>query len=75
MALGRIILMKPEVYLLDEPSSALDDKTEEVVIERVIEYIKSQNKTLVMVTHSKKIALDYSDNIVEIDRGEVKNNG
>jgi putative ABC transport system ATP-binding protein len=75
MALGRIILMKPEVYLLDEPSSALDDKTEEVVIERVIEYIKSQNKTLVMVTHSKKIALDYSDNIVEIDRGRVKNNG
>ena len=54
MALGRIILMKPEVYLLDEPSSALDDKTEEVVIERVIEYIKSQNKTLVMVTHSKR---------------------
>jgi putative ABC transport system permease protein len=72
VALGRIILMKPEVYLLDEPSSALDDKTEEVVIEKIVKYIKSENKTLVMVTHSKKIALDYSDNIVEIDRGGSK---
>ena len=66
---GRVILMKPEVFLLDEPSSALDDKTEEVVIERVVKHIKAENKTLVMVTHSKKIALDYSDNIVEIKGG------
>ncbi len=71
MALGRVILMKPEVFLLDEPSSALDDKTEEVVIERVVKHIKAENKTLVMVTHSKKIALDYSDNIVEIKGGRV----
>lgn len=71
MALGRVILMKPEVYLLDEPSSALDDKTEEVVIERIVKYIKSENKTLVMVTHSNKIALDYSDNILKIEGGRV----
>lgn len=71
MAIGRIILMKPEVYLFDEPSSALDDKTEEIIIERIVKHIKAEEKTLVMVTHSKKIAKAYSDNIVKIDKGKV----
>lgn len=71
MAIGRIILMKPEVYLLDEPSSALDDKTEEIIIEKIVKHIKTEEKTLVMVTHSKKIAEHFSDNIVKIDRGRV----
>lgn len=55
LALGRVILIDPEVFLLDEPSSALDEETERIIIEKLVEYTKESNKTLIMVTHSKKL--------------------
>jgi putative ABC transport system ATP-binding protein len=73
LALGRVILLEPEVFLLDEPSSALDEETERVIIEKLVAYTKETNKTLIMVTHSKKVAQTYSDNIVELNQGKVAN--
>lgn len=69
VALGRILLMEPEVLLLDEPSSALDEATEKLVIERVVEYSKANNRSLIMVTHSKNIAKTYGEYIVEVKKG------
>ena len=70
LALGRVLLMSPEVLLLDEPSSALDDKTELMIIEEVVDYTRRNNKTLVMVTHSNRIAEDFSDQIIRISPDE-----
>lgn len=73
LALGRVILLDPQVFLLDEPSSALDEETEHIIIEKLVAYTKEANKTLIMVTHSKKVAEIYSENIVEINQGKVVN--
>ncbi|PRX27175.1 putative ABC transport system ATP-binding protein [Orenia metallireducens] len=73
LALGRVMLMEPEVLLLDEPSSALDEDTEHMIIEALVNYSKENNKTLIMVTHSKKIAEQFSDEIIEIKDGRVLN--
>lgn len=73
LALGRVILLDPEVFLLDEPSSALDEETERIIIEKLVAYTKEANKTLIMVTHSKKVAQTYSENVVEINQGKVVN--
>lgn len=73
LALGRVFLMNPDVFLLDEPSSALDEDTEQLIIEKLVHYTKEMNKTLIMVTHSKKIAQVYGDNIVVIKNGKVVN--
>ncbi|WP_409229141.1 ABC transporter ATP-binding protein [Gudongella sp. SC589] len=70
LALGRVLLMEPEVLLLDEPSSALDDKTELMIIEEVVEYTRRNKKTLVMVTHSNRIAEDFSDRTIKISGDE-----
>ncbi|EQB85762.1 putative ABC transport system ATP-binding protein [Clostridium punense] len=75
LALGRVILMNPEVFLLDEPSSALDEETENLIIGKLTSFVKANNKTLIMVTHSKGIALKFSDNIIEISNGKVVNGG
>ena len=56
LSLGRILLMNPSVLLLDEPSSSLDDDSEEFVIQRVVEYVSQRKAALVMVTHSKRLA-------------------
>jgi len=72
LALARILILNPSVYLLDEPSSALDDETEDVLIQMLIQYARKDRKTIVMVTHSKAVANKYSDVIIEISEGKVK---
>ncbi len=71
LALGRVLLLDPEAFLLDEPSSALDEDTEEVVIGGLVKYVRERGKTVVMVTHSKQVARSFSDKIVEISHGRV----
>lgn len=71
LALARVILLDPKVFLLDEPSSAMDEDTEEIIIKNIVNISKKENKTLIMVTHSKKIAQKYSENIIEISKGEI----
>ncbi|MBN1369992.1 MAG: ATP-binding cassette domain-containing protein [Dehalococcoidaceae bacterium] len=71
LALGRILLLDPDVYLLDEPASGLDDETADCILDMLVEKTRSQNKTLVMVTHSKAIARRISDNLIHIARGRA----
>ena len=66
ISLGRILLTDPEVFLLDEPSSALDDETEDFIIQMIVSYVREKDKTLVMVTHSKDVAENYTDTIIKI---------
>ncbi|MBS3943505.1 MAG: ABC transporter ATP-binding protein [Dethiobacter sp.] len=75
LALGRILLLNPEVYLLDEPSAALDENTEEMIMQMVTGHVRKKNKTLVMVTHSKAIAEQYADTVIEIVSGRCFRRG
>ncbi|MDI6602378.1 MAG: ABC transporter ATP-binding protein [Thermoanaerobacteraceae bacterium] len=71
VALARVLLMHPDVLLLDEPSSALDEETEHLVIDSVVKYVRDNNKSLIMVTHTKKIAREYGEGIIIMDKGRV----
>lgn len=71
LSLGRVILLDPDVFLLDEPSSALDEETEDSIMEQLVQYTKKTNKTLIMIIHSKKVAQTYSDSIIEINQGKI----
>ena len=71
LALGRIFLLDPSVYLLDEPSSSLDQDTEDKIIKMVSEHIKKANKSAVMITHSKSVAEKYGDEIIEMAQGKI----
>ncbi|SEF86545.1 putative ABC transport system ATP-binding protein [Caloramator fervidus] len=72
VALGRILLLPSYVYILDEPTSALDEKTEDEVIKAIIDYVKKNNRNLIMVTHSKKIAINYGERVIEVSKGKIK---
>ncbi|MBC2579348.1 ATP-binding cassette domain-containing protein [Clostridium sp. DJ247] len=71
LALGRALLIDPEVFLLDEPSSALDEDTEHILIEKLADFSRKNSKTLIIVTHSKKLANTFGDYIVKINSGKV----
>ncbi len=68
VALARILLMKPAVYLLDEPTSALDEETESIVMDNFIREVRKEKGTIIMVTHSKKVAESYADEIITMKK-------
>jgi len=72
LALARILLLKPKILLLDEPSSALDTTTEEFIIKMLVDYIKEKNRTLVMVTHSQAVADKYGEIIITLKDGKFE---
>jgi putative ABC transport system ATP-binding protein len=73
LALARVLLLNPDVYLLDEPSASLDEETERIIIENLVSECKKNAKSVIMVTHSNKIATTYADLVIRIDKGKVIN--
>lgn len=71
LALIRVILMEPNVLLLDEPTSSLDEGTELNIIEYINNYLKSKEKTLILVTHSRELAKSMGDRMVNVNNGIV----
>ena len=68
VALGRVLLMeKAEVYLLDEPSSDLDDRTTNHVMKHFIKTAGDQDKQIIMVTHDKEVSKKFADTILNMD--------
>ncbi|MDD2591179.1 MAG: ATP-binding cassette domain-containing protein [Fermentimonas sp.] len=72
IALARVLLLKPEILLLDEPSSALDDETEDFIISMVVSYSRETGGTLIMVTHSRSVAEKYADTIITLYDGKIQ---
>ena len=73
VSIARLMLLDSEVYLLDEPSSALDDITEDFVIKSMVDMARDENKTIIYVTHSNSMADKYSDRVINIVDGRVVN--
>ncbi len=71
LALARVILLEPEVFLLDEPAASLDDDTEERILHTLAVHVKSTGQSIIMVTHSRQVAEPISDEVVTIEGGRV----
>lgn len=68
LALARAIAAKPAVLLLDDPLSALDTKTEEIVTERLREVLRGTT-TLIVAHRTSTVAL--ADRVALLDGGRV----
>lgn len=68
LVLARVCLLEPEVYLLDEPSAALDDVSEDAIVSMLSRYTKEKGKSAVMVTHARSVAEKYCDEIIELKK-------
>lgn len=71
LCLARILLMDAQVYLMDEPSAALDKDTEMLLIKDVVAMIEIKQKQLIMVTHSQEIADAYPQAIMMMQDGVI----
>lgn len=71
VAIARALAVKPDLFLLDEPLSALDAKLREHMQNEICELQQSLGITTIVVTHDQREAMAMSDIIVVIDQGEV----
>lgn len=67
VALARVLVNEPDFLILDEPTNHLDLD----MIERLENYLSSQNITLLMVTHDRYFLERICDIILELDRGNI----
>ena len=70
VAIADILVMKPEVMILDEPTAALDPKHTKKVHE-IIDRLTKQGITVLMSTHDIDYAYAWADEIVLMDKGRV----
>lgn len=71
LCLGRVLLMEAETYLLDEPSAALDNETERLVIDSMADFVREHGSQMVMVTHSEAVAARFPEGCIEIAQGRM----
>lgn len=70
VALARSLFCQSQFLLWDEPFAALDPKTKNRIVSRLVERIKSNQQTLVFVTHDYRDLLKIADHVVHIqDQG------
>jgi ATP-binding cassette subfamily C protein LapB len=72
IALARAVVHEPNILVLDEPTSQMDNMTEAGIITRLQEFC--QNRTLVLITHKFSL-LPLVDRIVIVDNGRVVDDG
>jgi len=69
LALAKLLIDDPDVYILDEPTNHLDIET----IEWLESYMTSGQKTILLVTHDRYFLDNVSTRIIELDRGKLQN--
>ncbi|TWR29853.1 ABC-F family ATP-binding cassette domain-containing protein [Mucilaginibacter pallidiroseus] len=67
LALAKLLIEDPELYVLDEPTNHLDIDT----IEWLEKLLTEGNKTILMVTHDRYFLDNVCNEILEIDRGKI----
>lgn len=71
VALSRALVIDPDILLLDEPLSALDPRTQELLREELKRIHKVRGTTTIHVTHDQTEALALADRIAVILNGKV----
>ncbi|MBI1777689.1 MAG: ABC transporter ATP-binding protein [Proteobacteria bacterium] len=74
VGIARALAVEPAVLLLDEPLSALDAQTRELLLEEFIQICEQKRTTSVYVTHNLDEALRLADRVMVLSRrpGRIK---
>lgn len=71
VAIAGILSMNPDILVCDEPTAGLDPQGSKQIMKVFSDYNQKLNKTVILVTHDLQHVLDYADNVVVMDKGEV----
>lgn len=71
VAIGRSLMNEPALVLFDEPTSSLDTKLGDQMVELIRDEMKSRGTAAIIVTHDERIT-GYADRTVHITDGRLE---
>ncbi|NJE26656.1 ATP-binding cassette domain-containing protein [Thermococcus sp. MV5] len=71
LVIASVLAMRPEILVLDEPTSQLDPLGREQVLSLITLLNKEQGITIVLVEHNTEYLFDFADRIIVLDNGEL----
>jgi molybdate/tungstate transport system ATP-binding protein len=72
VALGRALVSRPPVLLLDEPLGSLDDETRDHLIELLVRLRDTREVTILHITHSRSEADRLGDLVFRLEDGTIR---
>lgn len=70
VALASVLVLKPEIMVIDEPTSQLDPEGTEGVFE-IISEMKHAGSTIILVEHKVDLMAEYADEVIAMKDGEI----
>ena len=71
VALARAIAKQPEIILLDEPFSHIDNFKKQSLRRNLFKYLKQKNITCIVATHDKEDVLGYADTMLVLNHSNI----
>jgi len=75
VALARALAIKPDILLLDEPFSAIDENLHNNLLEQLQEILHYYNGIAILVTHNKNEIFNTCKNLILYDHGKILSAG
>jgi ABC-type sulfate/molybdate transport systems ATPase subunit len=75
VALARVLALEPEVLLLDEPFSHIDNFRKNSLRRKLFGYLKEQQITCIVATHDSTDVLAFADEVAIIKEGKIIESG
>ena len=75
VALARVLALEPEVLLLDEPFSHIDNFRKNALRRNLFAYLKKKGITCFIATHDSVDALSFSDETIVLHQGRIMEKG
>ncbi|PWI30514.1 ABC transporter ATP-binding protein [Flavobacteriaceae bacterium LYZ1037] len=74
VALARALANEPEILLLDEPFSHIDNFKKQSLRQSLFNYLKANNITCIVASHDKEDVLPYSDRMIVLNNHKIEAN-
>jgi energy-coupling factor transport system ATP-binding protein len=71
VAIAGILALKPNILVLDEPTAGLDPRGAREMM-KLFKGLHEKGTTVILVTHDMNIVLEYSDTVIVMEDGEVR---
>lgn len=74
VAIAGILCIENNTVIFDEPTAGLDPVGEQEMMKTIID-LKSQNKTVIVVTHNMEHVLEIADRVIVLNQGRILSEG
>jgi branched-chain amino acid transport system ATP-binding protein len=75
LAIGRVLVVRPKLVIMDEPSEGLSPKMIAMVRESLVRIREQEHAGILLVEQNVRLALDVADRVYLVEKGGIRHEG